>query len=203
MAAEPPLEGLGRRGKACQCRQLADIALDPHQTRKVDHRADIVEHAARDRGRARDRQEHRQDAAARGADEHRPADTERREHGKHVGELDLQIVVCRLAVVVRFAATAIVEGKDAPRSLAVARQRHRQRIEIGGGPRQTGQADHRQGAVRARAMGADVQSQAVLRAHEQAMAGRRGSLGGTIAGGVRHRLPCAAAAALSIAFSEH
>src|SRR5205823_13706569 len=65
---------------------------------------------------ARDRQQHRQDAAARGADERRPADTERREHGKHVGEFDLQIVVCRLAVVVRFAAAAIVEGKDPPRS---------------------------------------------------------------------------------------
>src|SRR5262245_64190656 len=36
-------------------RSLADIALDPHQTLEIDHRADIIEHAARDRGRARDR----------------------------------------------------------------------------------------------------------------------------------------------------
>src|SRR5262249_26413303 len=84
------------------------------------HRADIVEHAAGDRGRSGDGQEHCQDAAAGGADECRPADTERREHGKHVGELDLQIVICRRAVVVGFAATAIVEGKDSPRSLASA-----------------------------------------------------------------------------------
>ena len=121
---------------------------------------------------------------------------------QHVGELDRQIVVRRLAVVVRFAAAAIVEGKDPPRALAIARKRQRQRIEIGGGPRQTGQADHRQGAVRARAIGAHVQSQAVLRAHEQAIGGSGGSRVGTIVGGVRHLVALHCRGGLSIAFSE-
>src|SRR5262252_11232573 len=187
VAAEPPSQGVGCRGEAWKLRQFADIALDPHQALEVDHRADVVEHAAGDRGRAREGKQHRQDAAARGSDECRLADAERGEHGKHVGELDLQIVVRRLAVVVRFAAAARVEGEDRPRMLAIPRKRRRQRVEIGGGPRQAGQADHRQGVVRARAIGAHMQSQAILRAYEQAAASGGGSVVGTLAGTLRHR----------------
>src|SRR5262249_34562945 len=101
--------------------------------------------------------------------------------------LDRQIVVFRLAVVVRFAAPAIVEGKDSPRTHAIARQHHRQLLEIGGGPRQPRQANHREGAVPARAMGADGPAQPVLHAHELTSAGRGGSLVGMIAGTLRHR----------------
>src|SRR5262249_27934926 len=106
---EPPLQGVGCRGKARELRQLADITLDPHQALKVDHRADVVEHAAGDRSRSGDSKEHGQDAAARGSHECRPADVERGEHGKDIGEFDRQIVVRRLAVVVGFAAAAIIE----------------------------------------------------------------------------------------------
>src|SRR5262245_20489457 len=187
LVGEAPSQGVGCRGKARELRQFADIGLDPHQALKLYHRADVVEHAAGDRGRSGGGQKHRQDAAARGSDECRPADVERGEHGKHVGELDLQIVVRRLAVVVGFAAAAIIEGKHPPRALAIARKRQRQRVEIGGGPRQAGPAEHRQGAVRARAMGAHVQSQAVLCAYEHAVPGCGASVVGTIAVTLRHR----------------
>src|SRR5262249_57614529 len=54
-------------------------------------------------------------------------------------------------------------------------------------PRQAGQADDRQGVVRARAIGAQMQSQAILRAYEQAAAGGGASVVETLAGTLRHR----------------
>ena len=51
LAAEQPPQDVGRVAEARRLRQLADIALDPHQAVEVDHRADVVEHAAGDRSR--------------------------------------------------------------------------------------------------------------------------------------------------------
>ena len=62
---------------------------------------------------------------------------ERGDDGEHVGELDLEVVIGRIAVVFGLAAAAIIERDDAARRARVARQRFGQRVEIG---RRAGQA---------------------------------------------------------------
>ena len=67
-----PAQDLGAFLKVSRLRQLADIAFDAHQALRLDDRTDVVEHDAGDRGRPDGGQQHRQDPAARCADEDRP-----------------------------------------------------------------------------------------------------------------------------------
>ena len=129
-------------------RQLADVALDAHEALDLDHRADVVEHAARDRRRARGGKQHGHETAARGADEHRARDAERGEHGEDVAEFDHDVVIGGIAVVFRFAAAARIEHEDRPRCLGIAGERGRERLEVRSVARQPRQAHHRQRRAR-------------------------------------------------------
>ena len=71
LVVKQPAQDLGAFLEGSRLRQLANIALDPHQPRRLDYRTDVVEHAACDRGRPQGGKQHRQDAAARGANEDR------------------------------------------------------------------------------------------------------------------------------------
>ena len=157
LRAEQPPQDVGRLMQARHPRQLADIALDPHQALRVDDRADIVEDAAGERGRPRRGEQHGQDPAARRADEHGAGDPERGQHRQDVGQLDLDIVVRRIAVVIRSAAAAQVERKDAPRRRRVGRERGRECLEVGAGACQPRQAYSRQPGSDTRAPFAHVQ----------------------------------------------
>jgi len=53
LRAEQPAQDLGTLGEALGLGQIADIALDPGQALHIDHRADVVEDDAGDRGRPR------------------------------------------------------------------------------------------------------------------------------------------------------
>ena len=68
----------------------------PHQPLGVDHGPDVVEDDAGDRAGPRRAEQHRQDAAARGAEEDRRADLERGDDREHVGELDRKRIVVRI-----------------------------------------------------------------------------------------------------------
>ena len=61
---------LGAFLKCSRLRQFADVAFDAHEPLRLDDRPDVVEHGAGDRGGPDRGQQHRQDAAARRADEH-------------------------------------------------------------------------------------------------------------------------------------
>ena len=98
--------------------------------------------------RAGHREQHRQEPAARRSNEDRPGDAERGQHRDKIGEFDRQAVVCRIGVIVGSAAATRVEGEHAPRSVRIARQPGRQRLEVSAGARKSGQADHRQGGRR-------------------------------------------------------
>ncbi len=89
----------------------------------------------------------------------------------HVAKLDRQIVVFRIAVVVRLAASARIDRNHTSRRRAI-RQSRRQRVKIGDGSRQARQADHRQSRRRARTVFSHMQPQAVLRSNERAFSGR-------------------------------
>src|SRR5262249_10129369 len=186
VAAEEPLQDVRCVAKACRLRQLADVAFDSHQTPGLDYRADIVEHAAGDRGRAGDGEQHGQDAPARGSNECCAPDAERGEDREQVGELDLQIIIRRTTVVLRFAAPAIIQRED--KRLASAQEDGRQVRKIGRGGRQAGQTNDGQSARCAGTVGACVQPQPVLRGDEDASTGGGASPVGTDGGdGMRHR----------------
>ena len=165
--------------EACRLRQLADIALDPHHALGLDHRADVVEHAGGDRGRAGHGKEHGQDAPARRPYERRLADVECGEHCQNVGEFDRQAVIGRIGIVVRAAATTRIERDHASRRIRIVRQRGRQCLEVGRGAREPRQAHHRQrrrdprpkGARKRGHMAAHVQLEPVLGGDEDAGGG--------------------------------
>ena len=81
--------------------------------------------------------------------------------GKDIGELDLEVVICRIAVVFRLAAAAVIECDDAARPALVARQRLAKRLEISRRAGEARQADHRQSGSAADAIAARMQPQAV------------------------------------------
>ena len=168
LRAEQPPQDVRRLMQARHPRQLADIALDSHQPLRVDDRADIVEDAAGERRRPHRRKQHGQDPAARRADEHGAGDPERSQHRQHVGQLDLDVVVLRIAVVVGPAAAAGVEGDGAPRRRRVVRERGRERLEVGAGARQPRQAHRRQPRGGARAPFTHEEPQPVRRGDETA-----------------------------------
>src|SRR5712692_5646665 len=182
LAGADALQDLGALLERARRRKLADVALDAHQALRLDHRTDVVEDDAGDRGRPRRRQQHGEDAAARGADEDRGGELERGDDGEHVVQLDLQAVAAGIAVVVGLPAAAIVKGEHAARLDRVARQHLRQLVEILRRAGETRQAEDRQGRREARPMLAHVQSQAVRRrdaqtprldGHDRARRGRR------------------------------
>ena len=177
LRGEQAAQNLGAVGKTARRRQLADIALQPHQPLQLDHRADIVQHGAGDRGRMRHAHEHGQKPAPRTADEDRRPHAERGQNRRHVGELDREIIVFRIAVVVGLAATAQIDGDDATRQRHIVRQGRRQRVEIAHGARQSRQADDRNAGRGAATVLLHMQAQTVLRGDKEAPA---------IASAVRH-----------------
>ncbi len=142
-------------------RQFADIALDAHQTLRLDYRTDIVEHDAGDHRRPHGCEQHGEDAATRGADKNRRRGIERGDDRKHVGQLDLEVIAGRIAVVFGLAAAAVIERDDTARPGGIARQRIGQRVEIGGGAGEAGQADHWQRGRAAASAAHRMQPQAV------------------------------------------
>ena len=75
----------------------------------------------------------------------------------------MHIVVLRVAVIVRAAAAAQVEGEHAARRTGVAGERRRERLEVGAGAGQPRQADRWQPCANAGAVLLHVQPQLVLR----------------------------------------
>jgi hypothetical protein len=90
-----PAQYFGAVGEAARRRHLADIALDADQALGVDHRTDIVEDHAGERAGPRGAEQHRENAAARGAEHDGPPDVERGEDRKDVGELYGKRIVIR------------------------------------------------------------------------------------------------------------
>ena len=96
----------------------------------LDHRADVVENNGLQHGRPH-RAEHMDDQpAARGADEGRLLDAERRQPGKDVAGFDADIVMADIGIVGRLPAPAIVEGDDLARTVSPRRQMQRQLMKV-------------------------------------------------------------------------
>ena len=115
LRVEQPAQDFGAFLEGSRLRQLADIALDAHQSLRLDHRTDVVEYGAGNCRRPHGGEQHGEDAAARGADENRGQGVERGDDREHVGQFDLEVVMGRVAVVVGLAAAAVIERDDAAR----------------------------------------------------------------------------------------
>jgi len=103
------------------------------------------------------RKQHRQDAAARGADKDRGRRRARDQHSQEVCELDRGRVVGGIAIVFGQPPTTIIEREHAPWRLGIGRKCGRQGVKVSRRARETGKADHRQKIAAARAVFADVQ----------------------------------------------
>ena len=110
------------------------------------------------------RQQHREDAAARRADEQRRRYCEAVSTAEHVGQLGRERVVLRV-VVVRKPAAAVVERQHAARTPAASALR--ELVEIGRRARQAGQAHHRHGGRGSRPVLTDMKLEAVGSGDEQ------------------------------------
>ena len=116
LAAGQPPENLGAFREAARLHHFTDITPDAHKSLWLDHRSDVVQYDAGDRGRVRHRKVHGEQSAARAADEDSRADRERGEHGDDISELDQKVVILRIAVVFGLAAPARVDRKNAARA---------------------------------------------------------------------------------------
>ena len=70
LCIKQPAKDFGAFAEITRLRQFADITFDAREALRLDHRPDIVQHGAGDRGRMRHTEQHGEKAAARTADEH-------------------------------------------------------------------------------------------------------------------------------------
>ena len=101
---------------------------------------DVIDHRRLDQARARRRQHHGVNAAARGSDENAAFDAGRRQYGLNVGVFGHHVVMGGVAVPLRQAAAAVIERRDAA---AIGGQMRRQRVKIAAGAGKARQADNR------------------------------------------------------------
>ncbi len=95
------------RRPANSARRITQILADAGEALQFDYRADIVEHHAAHQRRPGCREQHRMQAAARGADEDCLVNFDRRELRLNVGILEGEIVMAPVGIVVGFAAATI------------------------------------------------------------------------------------------------
>ena len=142
----------------------AQIAFDPQQPLRLENRADIVQDRRADQRALRPRKTHDVKTAARCPHKMRRGDLVGAQPSNEISSLDRQIVVAPVRVVVRQTTPAIVEGEDAARRGARVGKRDRERVEVLGTARQTGQAyGWRPPQVLARKVVAHMQPQSVRR----------------------------------------
>ncbi len=91
------------------------VALYSRQASTLDHRADVVQHDARNQSRAKRPQEHRENPAARSPDQDRLFHAECRSRGENILRFCDRLVVPPVRIVVGEAAAAVVDHDDGTR----------------------------------------------------------------------------------------
>ena len=123
-------------------RHPADVAADARQSLVLDHRPDIVQDGGADGRRLGGRNEHGDEAAARGADERRVVQAHRGDEVEHVEHLDLDGVVPPIGIEFGEAAAAVVERVDGARHVLASAERDREVVEVAAVAREAGEAQH-------------------------------------------------------------
>ena len=90
------MQDFGALGEVARLRQLTDIAFDAREPFGLDHRPDVMQHGASDRGRMGSSKQHGEQAAARTADKDRRAYAKRRQDCDDIAEFDRDIVIFRI-----------------------------------------------------------------------------------------------------------